>query len=335
MSSQVTMQDVARAAGVHQTTVSLALRDHPRISAGTIRRVKAAAARLGYQPNPLVSALIAGRKRRTPVAHATIGYVHLDPRPEVWVYQHLDQGLEARAAELGYRIDRFWLGDEHIPRKRLAQIFATRAIHGIILAPVNISQKAPDLPWESLAAVTYGYSIAEPPLHRVTPDFYHSMIALCGRCRTAGWRQVGLILDRNADLKADHLWLAAFLAEQRLQAALGRIPPLLVAGWSEADFSRWYGRYRPETLVSLTTALQKAEDWLRDHAVGAPAPRYLALDAEPEGDARGYAGMAVDRVACGRTCVDVLVEQLHRNQKGIPRQAHHVFIDTVWHPGTR
>jgi len=46
------MRDVARAAGVHQTTVSLALRNHASIPAATRERIKAAAAELGYKQIP-------------------------------------------------------------------------------------------------------------------------------------------------------------------------------------------------------------------------------------------------------------------------------------------
>jgi DNA-binding LacI/PurR family transcriptional regulator len=44
------MKQIAARCGVHVMTVSRALRDHPRISAETTRRVKVMAARLGYDP---------------------------------------------------------------------------------------------------------------------------------------------------------------------------------------------------------------------------------------------------------------------------------------------
>ena len=53
------METVARAAKVSKMTVSLALRTHPSISAGTRARVVACARKICYTPNPLVSALMA------------------------------------------------------------------------------------------------------------------------------------------------------------------------------------------------------------------------------------------------------------------------------------
>ena len=46
----VTLKDVARRAGVHFTTVSLALRRHPGIPAQTRLRLMAIAKELGYSP---------------------------------------------------------------------------------------------------------------------------------------------------------------------------------------------------------------------------------------------------------------------------------------------
>jgi LacI family transcriptional regulator len=52
MPSQVTLQDIAEATGLSRSAVSLALRGHSRISAGTRQRVLVEMAeKLGYRPN--------------------------------------------------------------------------------------------------------------------------------------------------------------------------------------------------------------------------------------------------------------------------------------------
>ena len=47
-----TLRDVAEAAGVHPGTVSRALNNPVEVSAKTVARVRKAAAKLGYVPNP-------------------------------------------------------------------------------------------------------------------------------------------------------------------------------------------------------------------------------------------------------------------------------------------
>lgn len=63
-SRPVTMQDIARAAGVSQSTVSRVLNDTPTsvpIAAETRERVQEVATRLGYRPNPLARGLRGAR----------------------------------------------------------------------------------------------------------------------------------------------------------------------------------------------------------------------------------------------------------------------------------
>lgn len=57
------LEDVAAAVGVSLSTASRALRGHPAVSKGTTRRVRAAADRLGYEPNRTARAL---RTRTSP-----------------------------------------------------------------------------------------------------------------------------------------------------------------------------------------------------------------------------------------------------------------------------
>lgn len=52
----VTLQHIANAAKVSRTTVSLALRHHPKISVAMRKRVQVLDRKLGYRPNPLVAA---------------------------------------------------------------------------------------------------------------------------------------------------------------------------------------------------------------------------------------------------------------------------------------
>src|SRR5690606_27714546 len=61
----LTLADVARVAGVHPTTVSLALRDHPSIPSETRARIRAVAKELGYRRDPLLDAFNFHRVRHS------------------------------------------------------------------------------------------------------------------------------------------------------------------------------------------------------------------------------------------------------------------------------
>lgn len=86
MSGHITMADVARAAGVHQTTVSLALRSHPRIPENTRKRIQQVAEEMGYRPNPLVSALIAQRRLGLAFSSGSVlAYLHSQHTNDGWI----------------------------------------------------------------------------------------------------------------------------------------------------------------------------------------------------------------------------------------------------------
>ncbi len=58
-----TIKDIARELGIDFSTVSLALRDHPRVAVATRQRVRDAAERVGYVPNRAAQALRLGTSR--------------------------------------------------------------------------------------------------------------------------------------------------------------------------------------------------------------------------------------------------------------------------------
>src|SRR3954467_7024054 len=73
---RVTLAVIAKKAGVHVTTVSLALRNHPRLPETTRQRIHALATQMGYRPDPMLRALVSYRgkvmeRRNTP----TLAYV--------------------------------------------------------------------------------------------------------------------------------------------------------------------------------------------------------------------------------------------------------------------
>ena len=74
--TRATQRDIARKAGVGRTTVSLALKHHPKIPAGTRERILGIAAKLGYAPDPMLSALSAYRSsQREKVFQGTLAWL--------------------------------------------------------------------------------------------------------------------------------------------------------------------------------------------------------------------------------------------------------------------
>ena len=94
-SAQVTIHDIARILKISASTVSRALSDHPRISTGTKKRVRALAKKLHYQPNIIASNLRVGKTN-------TVGIVV--PRINRNFFSNVIGGFEEIVSNAGYRM---------------------------------------------------------------------------------------------------------------------------------------------------------------------------------------------------------------------------------------
>ncbi len=128
MEIKVTMADVARKAGVHQATVSRALRNDRRIPEETRQRIREAAEALNYRPNPLVSALIAERKKGVPSGYGSIlAFLTAGRTSDEWrrtspQYALLHDAIARHAYHRGYTLEDFWLTAPGMSPARFRQI---------------------------------------------------------------------------------------------------------------------------------------------------------------------------------------------------------------------
>lgn len=94
-SKKVTIHDIAKELGLTGSTVSRALKDHPRISKATIKLVKAKAAELNYRPNTIASTLRTGRSN-------SLGLIV--PRINRTFFANLIHGVEQVCTDSGYHL---------------------------------------------------------------------------------------------------------------------------------------------------------------------------------------------------------------------------------------
>ena len=332
--SNPTLQDIAERCGVSKMTVSLALRDDPRISEATKERVRAAADALGHRKNPYVATLMAqlrtGRKRGgSPV----IAFLNLNDPPEALHATNAGRnyyfGARERAAELGFALDEFALNAPEMSYKRMERIFRARNIHAVLLAPAEGRQTRLPLRWERYAVAKFGFTVDHPASHLVTSDHFQTVQLLVSELLERGYRHMGLALPRSMDERVDHRWIGSFLYHKW---RLGRSAKLTVEvqnAWRESDFLRWFRRERPEVVIGFDP---RVPEWLARAGFSVPGDvGYASMDWSR--DFPEQSGVNPRPRLTGALAIDLLVEQIHRNEWGEPRDAKSVLVTGEWVEG--
>ena len=336
MPAQATLQDVATRAAVHRTTVSLALRDHPRIPAATRERVKAVAAKLGYRINPLVSALMQSRRSGKALKHIALAYVTNYPTRFGWRPPHHDRpdffpGAVERARDFGYKLEHFWLAEPGMTPHRFCDILSARGINGLIVGRLPPGQQAMELAWSRFSCVALGLTLRAPLLHHVTENHFDAAWQGMQRCRERGYRRVGFVFsEANDSPRVGNRWLGAFLAEQQQFPRADRLPPCPAVPADERSFRDWFERVRPDALLANHSRPVLA--WLE--CMGRRVPRDVGLiDLAGDHPELECAGVYYDPAKLGALAVEMLVGLLHRNETGVPDDQHEILLTGEWRDG--
>ncbi len=332
MQTDTTLQDVAKAAGVHRTTVSLSLRDNPRIPQATRDRVKAIARELNYRTNPLVSALMQVRRLGKPVKHASMAYVTNYPTRYGWRPEHHDRpdffpGAVARAEDFGYKLEHFWLAEPGMTPHRFCEILSARGINGLIIGRLPPGQNSLDLEWDRFSCVALGMTLRSPVLHHVTENHFNTVRQTMDRCLERGYRRVGFVISDNQDSpRVGDRWLGAYLRHQLHLPQRERLPVCPGNPTDEATFRTWFSRYKPDALLVNNASLLL--HWLK--RLGRQVPRDVGVVGLEHRREMACTGVHYDPAKIGALAVEMLIGLMHRNETGVPTVQHEVLLTGEW-----
>lgn len=198
----VTSRDVARLAGVSQPTVSRALRDDPRVSGDTKKRVREAAALLGYVPSEAGRALSSGRTRR-------IGLLVTDLENQF--YSHIIAPVHHELEGMGYQL---MLHTETADNETVAERLIANGLDGVILATATVDSVAPlRLRDRGLPFVYFNRTAAYVDADATVVSPTSGFEAAARRAVELGHRRIGAVLGPSNTSTAQ-------TREQALRAAL-------------------------------------------------------------------------------------------------------------------
>lgn len=333
----VSMKDLAQRAKCSVNTVSLALRDSPRISTGTRERVQKLARQMGYRPNPLISALVSTRRK---ASEQTIALLTKFAEPFHVVRStrlfesELYRGIEEKAAELGFRVEEFATAVPGAPSaERLTGILRARGIRGVLLFPSgDIDVGFPDLDWQHFAVVAAGFHANQWPVHRTAMDQGRSVELCLAHLTALGFRRIGFGLTRVLDPRWNYAASGRFLVWQASQPKRNLVPWIESADEfpSEEALEKWLLKHRPDAVIVFNAGYADGVERLNKKHGLEVVPVVIAATTRDD-----LPGAPARPDLLGRTSISVLARELYLNHFGIPAVPEVTLVSSQWRDGTR
>ncbi|QKV17517.1 LacI family DNA-binding transcriptional regulator [Oricola thermophila] len=181
----VTIADVAREAGVSAMTVSRALREPDRVSAKSLKQIRAVIDRLGYVPDPAAQALAAGRTN-------VIGVIV--PSVTNNVFADVMRGLYDAAGNTRWQVQFGNSRYSPLEEESLVRTFLNQRPAGLVISGIDQSEETRKLLRESSCRIVQIMETTDRPLDMLV-GFSHIEGAraatrhLIGR----GYRHIGFL----------------------------------------------------------------------------------------------------------------------------------------------
>ena len=331
---RVTLTDVAKEAGVHHSTVSRALRNHPGIPASTRDRVRQIAEKIGYIPDPNLSALAAYKKTKKKHGFLTnLAWITNFPTETGWSsnphFVAYHKGAKQRATELGYGLEEFWLAGSIQAGKSPTKILRARGICGLLFCPQTDPGIQLDLEWNYFTPVSLGYTVAATPLHNAALDHFASIQLLVRELYGLGYRRPCLVLPVKADARMNISWSAGYTSVAQ-ELSIFECPPVHL---DEEELVDTVKKTKPDVLLTTRGFAQYAREHLPSSGVRIPEDMGLAaIDCSSQDI--GMGGILELGEQIGGIGLDMVNTMLQQGERGLPKYPKHILIRGEFQMGT-
>lgn len=335
------MSALARTAGVSKMTVSLALRNDPRVSPPVRARIQSLADQLGYQRNPVVSHLMTRLRAETVIEYkATLAILNAHEDPEAF-RQHPTipkyvEGCRFRAHQQGYGLDEFWLSDPKLNGTKLARIFRSRGIQGALVVGMMDTNRLPagyENIWRDYPCVVTGLRTHDPVLPFSCTDQHDAAYQAVHHALRLGYQRPALVLDTKIDQLIERRFSAGmYVAQQQLPPAR-RVPPFYTtanAAGQEEAFRAWFEKVRPDVIITL---YHTVATWIKKMGLEVPDDVGL-IQLEWRPDHAHWAGMNQHNELVGATVVSMILHMIYSGERNIATgQQYGILINSSWVEG--
>ncbi|MDX2111172.1 MAG: LacI family DNA-binding transcriptional regulator [Verrucomicrobiota bacterium] len=336
MNTRPTLQDLALQAHVNKSTVSRALRDDPRILPETRERIQKMAVKLGYVPDPVLSAHGQQRMKRSHEAWLTVAVLFnrmksIDLTDAIGNYEAIEL-FEKIGSKRGYSIEPF--NRINYPNSEaLAHVLKSRGIRALIIAQEFDSLCYQDFPFNHFTTVAYQQSNPPLPLHTVTDDAFYGVVLAWEKLVAAGYRRIGAALLRHPILiPDDQRRIAAIDYCQNYMSPIGSPLPTYYYknNWPSMDrLPEWIREHRLDALLVFN---QFVSVYLLKQGFRIPGDIALATLIRTD-ENKHLAGIEYHDENVIEATFDTLDYALKTNQWGIPASPVQHRVQSRWADG--
>lgn len=336
MSTSVSMKAIAAKAGVSVMTVSRALNNSPLVRLNLREKIRKLANRMGYRPNPMVTALMTGH-RMANAKTSTLAVVTSKRSSRIFPGEILPatrlKGIIEEAGRLGFKVDYFH-GSAFKDSEHLNGILKSRGIRGVIFESTSNLQHDVILDWDRFVCIKALSFYPHAPLHQIRINRINTINLQINTLRNYGYERIGLIISQGTDISNDRVITGLFNNYQSSLPVNQRIPVVypehaVPPSCQKDDLLIWYEKYRPDVIISDINLKNAPRDY------GLNVPDHIPWShfglRDPDGS---IAGTHTDYTKWGSAAVRFLAEQLYANNYGLPPVPYTVTVDcSTWVDG--
>jgi LacI family transcriptional regulator/LacI family fructose operon transcriptional repressor len=334
---RVTLQNIADKIGLSRSAISRALRDDPRMSVATRKKIHLLAQEMGYRPSAIMSEIASSRWQNAKATEASvIAYVDRTQRAG-----HrgapVDFALSTQAQLLGYRLEIF-RREEFGSSAKLQRLLRNRGITEIILGPVFEESLQVTLDWSKFICIQLLAGQFQLPLHNVVRDHFNGVVLAWQKAVSRGYQRVGAVLfDHQPNRLADDVLRisAVHACQTEYFPHLAAIPPLRFKEYDWRDPTElvaWVKANEPDVIIGFSDV----HFYTFRAGFGFDTP-YVSLHHGDLHTRRGggdISGIRDDAPSCAREAINLLHFCRRAYQWGIPERRIDHVIEPTWYEGT-
>jgi LacI family transcriptional regulator len=330
-----TIREIAEKMGYSTATVSMALRNRPKIPAATRKKIQEAASSMGYHLDPHLSRLMTYmRGRRHTNSTYNVAWIHCSDAPDSFHHNPecvgLIQGARTKAKKLGLFIDEIWVPIKSVQaRVDFTRLLLARGIQGILIAPPWVVDADQVVDWSKFSTVMLADSSYPPFVNRVSPDYFADMSTAMSEALKLGYKRPGYCRTEFFDLVSVGRYTGAFFLAQDALPPENRVPSPAVAGLGAHYFSSWLKEQRPDVLIT-----PERETLMRVRSFGLRVPEDIGIiHLNLKADVGDWSGIDQRHHLLGSAAIDMLSAHINRGELGIPEQKKEMLLEGIWQEG--